>query len=225
MKKRGIVIGLLFVALMALVFQAEIKGLMTSVRERAYDAADADQAVISALPALDEDENGTGDEGTPPPLPDGTEEPGEDGEDTEDTEDVTAELSYSEVSLYFVDENSGAVSAETRSVASQGGIARATMEQLLTGPADSSLASYIPANTQVLDIAISEDGLCTIDLSGDIQQAQLDSRQERFVIESIVETLSQFDTVQQVQIKVDGAVCKSLTGHWDISKPLSVNDL
>lgn len=218
MKKRGIIIGLLFVALMALVFQTEIKGLMTSVRDKAYDAAAADEAVISTLPALDEKEDDSGDDGTPPPLPEG-------GDDADGTADVTADVSYREVSLYFIDENSDTVSAEKRSIIDQGGVARATMTELLAGPSSSSLSSYIPAGTEVLDISIGEDGVCTIDFSKEIQTAQLDSREERFVIESVVETLSQFDSVQAVQIKVDGAICKSLTGHWDISQPISVTDL
>lgn len=95
------------------------------------------------------------------------------------------------------------------------------MEELLTGPSSEKMISYIPEGTSVQSINIEENGLCTVDLSKEIQNTSLTSSEEKNVIESIVNTLSQFDSVNAVQIRVNGNVVESLAGHWDISKPLS----
>ncbi|MBQ1252215.1 MAG: GerMN domain-containing protein, partial [Firmicutes bacterium] len=50
------------------------------------------------------------------------------------------------------------------------------------------------------------------------------SSEEKLVIESILSTLSQFDSVNAVQIRVNGHVVESIAGHWDISKPLTVTE-
>ncbi|MEE0776181.1 MAG: GerMN domain-containing protein, partial [Bacillota bacterium] len=128
-------------------------------------------------------------------------------------------------SLYFVNDAANELAVEKRSIVNQTGVAKTTVQELLSGPVDTSLASYIPDGTQVLGINIDKDGICTVDFSEDIQKAELNSTEERYVIESIVETLSQFDSVSAVQIRVNGAVVQSLTGHWDISHPISTADL
>ena len=96
------------------------------------------------------------------------------------------------------------------------------MEELLTGPSSKEMISYIPEGTSVQSINIEKSGLCTVDLSKEIQNTSLTSSEEKNVIESIVNTLSQFDSVNAVQIRVNGNVVDSLAGHWDISKPLTV---
>ena len=95
------------------------------------------------------------------------------------------------------------------------------LQELLTGPVSESLSSYIPAGTTVQSINIQEDGLCTVDFSKELQNAELNSSEEKFVIESIVNTLTQFDSVSSVQIRVNGNIVDSIAGHWDISRPLT----
>ncbi|MBR2223605.1 MAG: GerMN domain-containing protein, partial [Christensenellaceae bacterium] len=86
------------------------------------------------------------------------------------------------------------------------------------------LSTYIPAGTTIQSIDIREDGLCTVDFSKELQTAELNSTEEKFVIESILNTLSQFDSVSAVQIRVNGNVVESIAGHWDISKPLTLSE-
>lgn len=208
MKKKGIVTGILFVVLLAFVFQTEIGGFFASVREKAFTAANETKAEeTAALPEYEESEEKTK-EGEAPPTP---------GQ----TESTSADVTYKEVSLYFVDENSKDLAVETRSVINQVGLAKTTLQELLTGPTTESLSSYIPEGTTVQSINIEEGGLCTVDFSKELQSAALNSSEEKYVIESIVNTLSQFDSVNTVQIRVDGNVVNSIAGHWDISKPLA----
>lgn len=212
MKKKGIVTGILFVVLLAFVFQTEIGGFFASVREKAFTAAEESTEETAALPDYEETEKNTqtedGEKGEAPPTP-------------EDTESTSANVTYKEVSLYFVDENSNDLAVETRSVINQTGLAKTTLQELLTGPVSKSLSTYIPAGTTVQSINIQEDGLCTVDFSKELQNAELNSTEEKFVIESIVNTLTQFDSVSSVQIRVDGNIVDSIAGHWDISKPLT----
>lgn len=229
MKKKGVITGLLLVVLMAFVFQTEIGGFLGSVKDKAQEAVNADTAALAEkenLPKVDENENAAPSDAadnpaTAPPLPsDGT----TDTESAEDDAAASADITYKEVSLFFVDENANEMAVEKRSVINGLGLAKATMEQLLTGPTESSLQSYIPEDTEVLGINIADDGLCTIDFSPEIQNAELNSAQEKYVLESIVDTLGQFETVEAVQIKVNGDTVQSLTGHWDISQPLPVTN-
>ncbi len=229
MKKKGVITGLLLVVLMAFVFQTEIGGFLGSVKDKAQEAVNADTAALAEkenLPKVDENESAAPSDAadnpaTAPPLPsDGT----TDAESTEDDAAASADITYKEVSLFFVDENANEMAVEKRSVINGLGLAKATMEQLLTGPTESSLQSYIPEDTEVLGINIADDGLCTIDFSPEIQNAELNSAQEKYVLESIVDTLGQFETVEAVQIKVNGDTVQSLTGHWDISQPLPVTN-
>lgn len=229
MKKKGVITGLLFAVLLAFVFQTEIGGFLGSVKNKAQEAVNADTAALAEkenLPKVDEKEDVTQEDAdaSAPPLPSddnaaGTEENTQENPNAAASSDIT----YKEVALFFVDENAGEMAVEKRSVINGLGLAKATMEQLLTGPTESSLQSYIPEDAEVLGINISDDGLCTIDFSPEIQNAELNSAQEKYVLESIVDTLGQFDTVKAVQIKVNGNTVESLTGHWDISQPLPVS--
>lgn len=212
MKKKGIITGILFVILLAFVFQTEIGGFFASVRDKAFTSAEEEGTTDTAsLPAYEETESSaiTNDEdGEAPPTPD-------------DTESTAADVTYKEVSLFFVNENENGLAVETRSVVNQTGLAKTTMEELLTGPVSTSLASYIPEGTKVLSINIQDSGLCTVDFSDELQNAELNSTEEKYVIESIVNTLCQFDSVSSVQIRINGSVVDSIAGHWDISKPLT----
>ncbi len=215
MKKRGLITGLLFLVLLAFVFQTEISGFFASIRDRAYEAAEADSEAIENLPPLSESESG--DTGEAPPLPE------EEGAADDGTE--TGAVSYREVSLFFVDGKENQLTVEKRSIINQGGVAKTTLQELLTGPESGNLSSYIPDGTQVLGINLKEDGTCIVNFSKEIQGAKLNSSEERLVIESIVETLCQFDTVKSVQFQVDGKQVQSLTGHWDVSQPIAKEDL
>lgn len=230
MKKKGVITGLLFVVLLAFVFQTEIGGFLGSLKDKAQEAVNADTAALAEkenLPKTEEKESTTTTESednnaAAPPVPSNS---GEASDDDAANEAATAsDITYKEVSLFFVDEAAGEMAVEKRSVINGLGLAKATMEQLLTGPTESSLQSYIPEDTEILGINIEDSGLCTIDFSPEIQNADLNSAEEKYVLESIVDTLGQFDTVKAVQIKVNGNTVQSLTGHWDISQPLPVNN-
>lgn len=208
MKKRGMITGILFVVLLAFVFQTEIGGFFADVRDKAFASAKADKEQVSAdLPDYAETETIPKAEASAPP--------------TAETAEASTDISYKEVSLYFVDTQKDDLAVETRSIINQAGVAKTTLNELLTGPVSSTLASYIPEGTTVKSIDIDDTGLCTVDFSEQLQNSNITSSQEKYVIESIVNTLSQFDSVKAVQIRINGNIVNSIAGHWDISKPLT----
>lgn len=97
--------------------------------------------------------------------------------------------------------------------------ARAVLEALITGPQDENLAALLPQDLTVYSAWV-DDGVCYADLSGALLAAVPDSRPEQeLVISSIVETLCSLDTVDQVQLMVEGEPLTAY-GRLDLSGPL-----
>ncbi len=121
--------------------------------------------------------------------------------------------------LYFADTN-GYLQAEQRSVKKTTGIARETIQELCRGPQTRGLFATIPIDTRLLGINI-RNGLCTVNFSRElVAKHSGGSWSENATVYSIVNTLTQFSSIEQVQILVDGQVVESIAGHLDVSAPL-----
>lgn len=127
------------------------------------------------------------------------------------------------VVLYFSDAQGKGLVKEERSIPKVEGIARATIEELIKGPAPgSALIPTIPQGTQLKDINVRKDGLCIVDFSEElVKNHKGGSTGEALTVYSIVNTLAQFPTVKQVKILVDGKEIQSLAGHLDVSEALA----
>jgi len=99
--------------------------------------------------------------------------------------------------------------------------ARAAIEALVAGLPDKAgmMIVSLPKETKVRSISI-KNGVCTVDFSEDIRRTSVGSAGEAALVESIVRTLCQFQTVDSVQIMIEGKLADSLAGHVDISGPL-----
>lgn len=131
-----------------------------------------------------------------------------------------------EVVLYFSDEKGEYLVQEVREIPKVEGIARATVQELIAGPSfEAGLVATVPAGTQLLDINIRPDGLCIVDFSGDLVVNHPGGAQnEELTVYSIVNTLTQFPTVKEVQILVEGKVVETIGGYMDISTTFTRND-
>lgn len=123
-----------------------------------------------------------------------------------------------DVRVYFV--RDGKIDVAHRTVGATLQIASAALDQLLSGtsPEDSAagLATAIPAGTRLLGVTIV-GGTATVDLSGTFATtAGSSSVQERLA--QVVYTLTQFPTVTQVALHVDGKALSSF-GDVDLSQP------
>lgn len=148
------------------------------------------------------------------------------GTDVEPVEDTTAAGDGNITIVLYFGNKEGYLTAEKRVIQKTPGVARAAMNELIKGPtAQSGLYASIPPGTRLKDIKI-EDGLATVDFSGAIQSKHPGgSAGESLTIGSIVNTLTQFPSVQEVQILVEGRVVETLAGHLDISKPLERQEI
>ncbi len=127
------------------------------------------------------------------------------------------------VVLYFSDQNGDYLIAEKREVPLVPGLARATVQELIKGPEGKGLSGTIPEGTKLLDINI-ENGLCTVDLSKEFRDNHWGgSSGEILTVYSLVNTLTQFPTVEKVEILVEGQKIDTLAGHMDLSAPVSRN--
>ena len=121
------------------------------------------------------------------------------------------------ITLYFA--------AADGTLSKQEGIARATLNELIAGPHDESLLPTLPAGTILEGINIA-DGLCTVDFSSElVADLSQDTDQQLLALYSVVNTLCQFETVEQVRILVDGQALPTSIGGVDASAALAPADL
>ena len=81
----------------------------------------------------------------------------------------------------------------------------------------------IPDGTKLLDIDIAK-GLARVNLSSEFRDNHWGgSSGEILTVYSLVNTLTQFSTVENVEILVEGEKIETLAGHMDLSAPVSRN--
>jgi len=131
--------------------------------------------------------------------------------------------SQQDVRLYFTRDEVVGVAGRTLSAS---GIARATLESLLAGPneveADLELDTEIPDGTEVLSLDIA-DGIATVDLNGAFQSGG-GSLSMSLRVAQVVFTLTQFDTVETVNIRIDGDDVDGIGGEGVPSTELDRSD-
>jgi len=128
------------------------------------------------------------------------------------------------VTLYFADSTEEKLVAEERQIAKVEGIGRACIEELIKGPEQAGLQSTLPATTQLLDINIKPDGLAIVDFNENlIKDLPATAKSEELAVYSIVNTLTQFPTVQKVEFRIEGKKVDTLLGHVKIEDNLTRN--
>lgn len=136
----------------------------------------------------------------------------DEGEATEsDVEDVSDPVDLTETvarQLYLIDSNGMVASqilelplSESKEVATQ------VLEYLVQdGPVTEVLPNgfraVIPAGTEILGLNLTDDGTMIVDLSEEFSEYSPDD--ELKIIESVTHTLTQFDSVERVQLWING---------------------
>ena len=121
------------------------------------------------------------------------------------------------VSLYFLDPASGALRAEKRALVLYEGQTRvnALLEALAQGPESDALVPLLPEEFTVLSARV-EEGTCYLNLPSDADLGV----SPRQTVESLVLSLCSLDTVERVQIVVDGEIAAQLNGV-NVGEPLT----
>lgn len=156
--------------------------------------------LLAAMVACGDDDTEAGDPTTTEasPTTDADGDPDGTGEDDDDGRTVATVAT-----VYFARDEKVAAAGRTVSTPSTG---RNAVQALLAGPddleADAGLTTAVPDGTELLDIDI-DDGLATVDLSGDFA-AGGGSLSMQLRVAQVVFTLTQFDSVDTVTILLDG---------------------
>ncbi|MGI6547712.1 MAG: GerMN domain-containing protein [Bacillota bacterium] len=91
---------------------------------------------------------------------------------------------------------------------------RAALQELIAGPRKgSNLTPVLPTDAQILDFTV-QDGLATVNLDEAAKKYAGGSTGEAIVIAAIVNTLTEFPDIDQVQILLHGQTDASLGGHF-----------
>lgn len=99
------------------------------------------------------------------------------------------------------------------------------LQMLLNGPfAHEELLASVPQNTKLLGLSVHE-GLAIANFSREIvDNFNGGSLLESYLVKAIVNTLTEFPTINRVQLLVEGEPVESFGGHVLITGPLSRTD-
>jgi spore germination protein GerM len=126
-----------------------------------------------------------------------------------------------QVTLYYKDAENSCLVPVTQDVPKVTGIAKTALEALLQGEAEGEFLSALPEGAEVRELNIKPDGTCVVDLNKEAAQiAENAPKDEALAVYAIVNTLTEFSTVQKVQILVDGQINKTFAGHIPVDVPL-----
>ena len=120
-----------------------------------------------------------------------------------------------DVAVYYIKSttNDMILVREVHTVAKSAGIARAALNELISGtPLTEGAQRVLPAGTEILGLTI-KDGLATVDFSQEVLNANVGFTGEALGIASIVNTLTEFPTINRVQFFVEGSAENGM-GWW-----------
>ncbi|MFW5986448.1 MAG: GerMN domain-containing protein [Halanaerobiales bacterium] len=126
------------------------------------------------------------------------------------------------IQLYFSTPDAMYLQPEERSITTDQPY-RDTLILLIEGPETAGLNKTIPKGVKLLEIKVDE-GTAEVNFSKELAANHWGgSAGERLTIYSIVNTLTQFQEIERVQILLDGENVETLVGHMDLSRPLERN--
>lgn len=131
-----------------------------------------------------------------------------------------------EITVYYdaSTESAYRVAPEKREV-TPGDLPMKAMQELVKGPTSGSgLKPILPPDTTVLSVDV-KDGIAYPNFEKDFpKKLNVGSGYEAVVVAAIVNTLTELEGIDKVQILVDGKKVDTLAGHVAIDKPLERNE-
>lgn len=99
--------------------------------------------------------------------------------------------------------------------------AKTAVEMLLGEPQAKELVRILPQGVRLKGLTV-KDHIAYVDFDDKIIKNNVGgSATERLIVGAVVNTLTEFPDIQKVQILVEGKIVETLTGHMDVSHPLS----
>jgi len=173
-----------------------------------------DLADVTDLSDFEIVDDGIGEEAT-------NEAANETADDVIETVTVNAQdVKMTEILAYYEDENGFVVPVNT-TIPWEEGIAKATLRSMVAGSeteqkiAQSGLHGVFPEGTEIRGMSI-KDGLCRVDLSKNVLNTS-DYKQEENMVSALTYTLTEFPTINKVEILVEGQLLPSLSKGYGIN--------
>jgi len=147
----------------------------------------------------------------------------------DDPNNQQPKLATVEVVLYFGDDQAQYLVPEKRNISIEQGasdevLAASIIEELIAGPKNKELYATIPAEAKILSVKI-KDGVASTDFSEELQSKHWGgSAGEGMTLNSIANTLTELDSIDKVQLLIEGKKVESLAGHADTTVPLERNE-
>lgn len=97
----------------------------------------------------------------------------------------------------------------------------AAISSLLLGTKEKGQANIFPKKTKLQSVKV-ENGIAKVSFNQDLQKNFVGgSTGEEMLVGSVVDTLTEFPEVKKVQILIEQKPVESLSGHMDLSEPVS----
>lgn len=144
----------------------------------------------------------------------------QDAVETITVDNTSEEVETKDILAYYEDENGYLVPVNTK-IQWEEGIAKATIRSLVRGNeieqriAQSGLHGVLPENTEIRGMAI-KDGLCRVDFSQHILNTE-SYEQEQNMISALTYTLTEFPTIDKVELLVEGKELATLSKGYAIN--------
>ena len=126
------------------------------------------------------------------------------------------------VKLYYPDEQGLNLKTESRTIKVENNDKyTTTIKALLVGTNEKGLTNIIPKQAKLNSVTVKKN-VAYVDFSQSLVKSFVGgSTGEEMLVGSIVNTLTEFPEINAVQILVDGKKIDSLSGHLDLSEPIS----
>ena len=146
----------------------------------------------------------------------------DDGEDTPKVTKTENGVTTMDVTVYYPDQAGMALIPVKREIKfndeSQKYIE--AVKCLLDAPTEEELTKIFPKGAKIKSITLDKD-TAIVDLDAGITKNFVGgSTGEEFLINSVVDTLTEFSEVKQVRFLIDGKEVETLAGHMDLSEPI-----
>lgn len=133
-----------------------------------------------------------------------------------------AKVQTQETKVYYPDESGTKLVPVEREIkfADENEKYSAAVDQLMKQPKEKELTTIFPKHAKINSIK-REGETAIVDFDKDIAKGFVGgSTGEEFLINSIVDTLTEFDEIEQVKFLIDGQEVETLSGHMDLSEPI-----
>ncbi len=126
------------------------------------------------------------------------------------------------IKVYYPDDNAtGLVAVEKNIKAAQQEKYQAAVEALMAGTDKKGLVNVFPKKAQLLKVSINGT-TAQVDFNKSLEKDFAGgSTGEEMLVGSVVNTLTEFPEIKKVQILIEGKEVETLSGHMDLSQPLT----